>query len=91
MCNDKIINSPEQPERATLPERGGYSVQPPPNPPSTNLEATKKKRAMGNNQNLILFIRAKAISGAINIRGTNQLPNPPIIIGITKKKIITKA
>lgn len=23
--------------------------------------------------------------------GTNQLPNPPIIVGITKKKIIIKA
>lgn len=39
----------------------------------------------------MLFIRGKAISGAPNIRGTSQLPNPPIIIGITIKKIITKA
>ena len=23
--------------------------------------------------------------------GANQLPNPPIVVGITKKKIITKA
>jgi hypothetical protein len=45
----------------------------------------------GRSQNLILFIRGKAISGLPNIRGTNQLPNPPIIIGITIKKIITKA
>ncbi len=37
---------------------------------------------------LILFIRGKAISGAPSIRGTNQFPNPPIIIGITIKKII---
>lgn len=44
-----------------------------------------------NNQNLILFIRGKAISGAPNINGINQFPNPPIIIGITIKKIITKA
>jgi hypothetical protein len=47
--------------------------------------------AGGNNQNLILFIRGKAISGAPIIIGTNQFPNPPIIIGITIKKIITKA
>jgi hypothetical protein len=31
------------------------------------------------------------MSGAPNIKGTNQFPNPPIIIGITVKKIITKA
>jgi hypothetical protein len=45
----------------------------------------------GRSQNLILFIRGKAISGAPIIRGTNQFPNPPIMIGITMKKIITKA
>jgi hypothetical protein len=45
----------------------------------------------GRSQNLILFIRGKAISGAPIISGTNQFPNPPIIIGITIKKIITKA
>jgi len=45
----------------------------------------------GNNQKLMLFIRGKAISGAPIINGTNQFPNPPIIIGITIKKIITKA
>lgn len=31
------------------------------------------------------------MSGAPNIRGTSQLPNPPIITGITRKKIIRKA
>lgn len=39
----------------------------------------------------MLFIRGKAISGAPNIRGTNQFPNPPIMIGITIKKIMIKA
>lgn len=39
----------------------------------------------------MLFIRGNAISGAPNIIGINQLPNPPIIIGITIKKIIIKA
>lgn len=39
----------------------------------------------------MLFIRGKAMSGAPNIRGTSQLPNPPIIIGITMKKIMIKA
>lgn len=46
----------------------------------------------GNNiQNLILLRRGKAISGAPNIRGISQFPNPPIKIGITIKKIMTKA
>jgi len=36
-------------------------------------------------------MRGKAISGAPIINGTNQLPNPPIMIGMTIKKIITKA
>lgn len=45
----------------------------------------------GNNQKLMLFIRGNAISGAPIIRGISQFPKPPIITGITKKKIITKA
>ena len=45
----------------------------------------------GSNQNLKLFIRGNDISGALVIIGINQFPNPPIIIGITIKKIITKA
>lgn len=39
----------------------------------------------------MLFIRGNAMSGAPIIRGTSQFPNPPIRIGITMKKIITKA
>ena len=39
----------------------------------------------------MLFIRGNAISGAPIIRGISQFPNPPIMIGITIKKIITKA
>ena len=38
-----------------------------------------------------MFIRGNAISGAPNISGTNQLPKPPTIIGITIKKIIINA
>ena len=44
-----------------------------------------------SNQNLILFIRGYDISGEFIIIGVNQLPNPPIITGITKKKIIRNA
>lgn len=36
-------------------------------------------------------MRGKAISGAPIIRGISQLPKPPIIMGITMKKIIINA
>ena len=39
----------------------------------------------------MLFIRGNAISCAPIINGTSQFPNPPIITGITMKKIITNA
>jgi hypothetical protein len=39
----------------------------------------------------MLFSRGNAISGAPIMIGTNQLPKPPIIVGITKKKIIMNA
>lgn len=45
----------------------------------------------GINQNLTLFIRGNAISGAPSIRGTSQFPNPPTHTGITIKKIIRNA
>lgn len=39
----------------------------------------------------MLFIRGNAMSGAFTMRGTSQLPNPPIMVGMTKKKIMIKA
>ena len=39
----------------------------------------------------MLFICGNAITGAPSISGTSQLPNPPIMIGITVKKIMMKA
>ena len=54
-------------------------------------EDSNNNNAGGNNQKLMLFIRGNAISGAPIIRGTNQLPNPPIIVGITMKKIMINA
>jgi hypothetical protein len=72
-------------------DKGGYTVHPVPAPVSTNEESTNNNKEGVNNQRLKLFKRGKAISGApINI-GTNQLPNPPIKIGITIKKIIKNA
>jgi hypothetical protein len=45
----------------------------------------------GSIQKLILFILGNAISGALIIMGTSQLPKPPINAGITIKNIITIA
>jgi hypothetical protein len=55
--------------------------------PLSNIKAS----AGIKNQNLILFIRGKAMSGDPIIKGTSQFPKPPIKIGITIKKIIIKA
>lgn len=89
--SEKIVRSTDGPAWAKLPARGGYTVQPVPAPASTADEAKRRRKDGGRSQKLILFIRGKAMSGAPIINGTNQFPNPPIIIGITMKKIITKA
>lgn len=62
-----------------------------PAPASIPEEARSKSRDGGRSQKLILFIRGNAISGAPIIKGTSQFPKPPIIMGITMKKIMTKA
>ena len=90
-CRLKIAKSTEGLECASTPDNGGYTVHPVPAPPSTKLEVNNKISAGGNNQKLKLFNRGNAISTAPIIIGTNQLPNPPINIGITIKKIITNA
>jgi len=86
-----MAKSTEPPECATIELKGGYTVQPVPAPNSTNDEESRRNSDGGNNQKLILFNLGNAISGAPIINGTNQLPNPPIMTGITKKNIITKA
>lgn len=45
----------------------------------------------GSSQNLKLLRRGKHISWAFIRIGNSKLPNPPIRIGITMKKIIRKA
>lgn len=62
-----------------------------PAPLSTKALVSRSIKAGTRNQNLILLSRGKAISAAPSIKGTSQLPNPPIKIGITIKKIIIKA
>lgn len=90
-CREKIARSTLTPEWNVEVERGGYTVQPLPTPVSTIADISSKEKDGINNQNLRLFIRGNAISVTPNISGINQLPNPPIEIGITAKKIITKA
>jgi len=90
-CNEKIAKSTDPPEWDKFLDNGGYTVHPVPAPPSINALDNNKINAGIRNQNLILFNRGKAISGDPNIKGTNQFPKPPIKIGITIKKIITKA
>jgi len=66
-------------------------VQPVPAPDSIQQESRSRNRAGGSNQKEKLLSRGKDISGAPIMRGVNQLPKPPIRVGITKKKIIIKA
>lgn len=88
---EKIARSTDGPLWAILADKGGYTVQPVPAPLSIILEPSSRIKAGGRSQNLILFNRGKAISGTPSISGTSQFPNPPIITGITIKKIIIKA
>ena len=88
---EKIVRSTDAPAWARLPAKGGYTVHPVPAPASTIEGARRRRKEGGKSQKLILFIRGNAISGAPIISGTSQFPNPPIIIGITIKKIITNA
>jgi len=72
-------------------DKGGYTVQPVPEPKPINNLIIINNKATGTNQNLKLFKRGKAISTTFIINGNNQLPKPPTATGITKKKIIKKA
>jgi hypothetical protein len=90
-CNEYIAQSTDAPECAWMPDSGGYTVQPLPTPASTNDDEINSNNDGGNNQKLILFKRGNDISHAPIKIGTNQLPKPPIAVGITKKNIIKKA
>jgi len=90
-CKEKIAKSTANPLWPIVLAKGGYTVQPVPTPLSIILLNSRNKSEGGSSQNLKLFSRGKAISGELSIKGNNQLPNPPIIIGITIKKIMIKA
>lgn len=90
-CRDRIARSTEAPEWNSLEERGGQTVHPVPLPVEVTIEVIRSVREDSRSQNLMLFIRGNAMSGVDIIIGISQFPNPPIIIGITIKKIIMKA
>ena len=58
--------------------------------PSTNIEMISRTNDAGSSQNEMLFMRGNAMSGAPIMRGTNQLPNPPIKAGMIVKKIMIR-
>jgi hypothetical protein len=89
-CNLKIAKSTELPGCPKV-LKGGYTVHLVPAPVSTTIVIKIKVRDTGNAQNLKLFNRGNLISGPPNIKGISQFPKPPIIVGITIKKIIIKA
>ena len=55
-----------------------------PAPPKKG-EASSSVKAGISSQNDTLFMRGNAMSGAPIMIGTNQLPNPPTIAGMTMK------
>lgn len=90
-CKESIVRSTDAPAWARLPASGGYTVHPVPAPASTIEDANSRRKDGGRSQKLMLFIRGNAMSGAPIINGTSQFPKPPIMMGMTMKKIITKA
>ena len=61
-----------------------------PGSPPTNIEMMSSANDEGSSQNEMLFIRGNAMSGAPIMSGTIQLPNPPIIAGMSVKKIMIR-
>ena len=90
-CKAKMAKSTLGPLWLCNPDKGGYKVQPVPAPFSIKLANKNNSKLGGNNQKLMLFNLGNAISGPPAIKGNKKLPNPPIIAGITIKKIITIA
>ena len=93
-CSDRIAKSTAGPGWPEV-DSGAYMVQPAPTPlapgsPSTKVEISSSAKEAGSSQNEMLFMRGNAMSGAPIISGTNQLPKPPIIAGMTMKKIMIR-
>lgn len=88
MCREKIIISIEEDIKYWIEVKGGYIVQPTPFITLFIEELIINIKEGINIQKLILFIRGKHKSTVLTIIGTSQLPKPPIIAGITIKKIM---
>lgn len=88
---EKIAISTPIPEWNWALERGGYTVHPVPTPLSITEERISSANEGIKSQKDKLFKRGKAMSTQPSIIGKSQFPKPPIAIGITIKKIITKA
>src|SRR5882724_11176580 len=91
-CSERIAKSTAGPGWPVV-DSGAYIVQPAPTPlapgsPSKKVEISSSANEAGSSQNEMLFMRGNAMSGAPIISGTIQLPKPPIIAGITMKKIM---
>ena len=56
-----------------------------------NIDISSSRKAGGSSQNEMLFMRGNAMSGAPIMIGTIQLAKPPIIAGMTMKKIMISA
>jgi hypothetical protein len=61
-----------------------------PGSPGTNIDMSSSAKEAGSSQNEMLFMRGNAMSGAPIISGTIQLPKPPIMAGMTMKKIMIR-
>ena len=55
-----------------------------------NSEMMSSTKAAGSSQKEMLFMRGKAMSGAPIISGTIQLPNPPMVAGMTMKNTMIR-
>ena len=74
-CREKMDKSTDG-SLCPIVDKGGYTVHPVPLPAPTNLEANRRNNEGGNNQNLTLFKRGKAISGAFKNK-FGQYPSCP--------------
>ena len=55
-----------------------------------NRERMSSEKEAGSSQKEMLFMRGKAMSGAPIISGTIQLPNPPMVDGMTMKNTMIR-